>query len=258
MESFKASQASDWAVHGIPAFQDNYLWVVEHGPSQQCLLVDPGSATEVLAWQRTHHRQCTGILLTHHHPDHIGGVETVLTNCESAVPVHGSHSGRISSVNQPVRGGDIFNWQGLTIRVLDVPGHTSDHLAYVIDRTAAGEVLPTPWLFCGDTLFSGGCGRLFEGSAEDMFTSLQKINEMPEQTLVFCAHEYTESNLKFALSIEPDNTDIQNRMREVQRIRTASLSTIPTTLKIERQTNLFIRSKNALELKDLRLKKDQF
>ncbi|MCQ8896291.1 hydroxyacylglutathione hydrolase [Limnobacter humi] len=258
MESFKASQASDWVVHGVPAFQDNYLWIIEHTPSRQCLLVDPGSAPDVLAWLRAHHLQCTGILITHHHLDHIGGVEAILATSDGEVPVFGTRTGRIAAVNQAVDDGSIVTWQGLQIRVLGVPGHTRDHLAYAIEQTTAGERLPVPWLFCGDTLFSAGCGRLFEGTPADMFASLQKINQMPEQTLVFCAHEYTESNLRFALSIEPDNPDIQNRMHEVQRVRTANLSTIPTTLRIERQTNLFVRSKNANELRDLRLKKDQF
>lgn len=253
MESFKSSQVADWTVYGIPAFNDNYLWAIVNGKTNSCIVVDPGCSSSVQSFIDAHGLNLSGILVTHHHPDHIGGVEALLKNNRSGIPVVGTASERISQVNQPVPGGEGFELLGLRFSVLEVPGHTIDHLAFVAWPNSSQA-----WLFCGDTLFAGGCGRLFEGTAEQMFESFQKIKELPDNTLVYCAHEYTESNYRFAAQFSPNDKNIQSRFQEVQEMRTQGISTIPTTLKDERLTNLFMKSKNAIEFKNIRDAKDRF
>lgn len=255
MESFLASRNGDWAVYGLPAFTDNYIWAIAHHGSKACWVVDPGCAETVRKFAAAHALHVKGFLITHHHPDHIGGLTDLLKNCEPATPVYGPASGRIAQVNRPVSDAAKFEAMGLAITAYEVPGHTLDHVAFAV-RWPTEEV--APWLFCGDTLFSAGCGRLFEGTAQQMHESLQKLNGLPGNTLVFCAHEYTESNLRFALSIATDQPVIEKRMREVQEIRSAGHSTIPTTLNEERNSNLFLKAGNANELAVLRKAKDNF
>jgi hydroxyacylglutathione hydrolase len=257
MESFKSSQVSNWSVYGIPAFQDNYLWAIVHEPSKACIVVDPGCATSVQDFLNVHGYHLSGILVTHHHMDHVGGIDALLKQAGKDLPVYGPASGRVAQVNRPVREGDTLDVHCLVAQVIEVPGHTVDHLAYVIelkDTMKSDEV----WMFPGDTLFSAGCGRLFEGSPQQMFESLQKLNQFPANTRVFCAHEYTESNLKFARAYAPGSKNIEERETEVRRVRELGLSTIPTTLGVERLSNLFINATNAAELKKIREVKDNF
>ncbi|HEX4916662.1 MAG TPA: hydroxyacylglutathione hydrolase [Limnobacter sp.] len=256
MESFKSSDIAQWSVHGIPAFQDNYLWAIVHEPTKRACVVDPGCSQSVQSFLDANGYHLSGILVTHHHLDHVGGIPMLIKTHGADLPVYGPASGRIAQVNRPCREGDFVEVLGLSIRVLEVPGHTSDHIAYVAEFGSFGN--EGVWMFCGDTLFSAGCGRLFEGSAEQMFDSLQKLNQFPAHTLVFCAHEYTTANLRFAQAMAPDSANIAKRILEVETIRNRGMSTIPTTLGTERLSNLFMNAKNPIEFKELRESKDRF
>lgn len=257
MESFKSSKILNWSVYGIPAFQDNYLWAIVHEPSKACVVVDPGCGQSVQRFLDSHGYHLSGILVTHHHTDHIGGIDSLLKQTKQSIPVYGPASSRIPQVNHPVKEGDTLDVQCLLCKVIEVPGHTLDHVAYVIelkDTVNSDEV----WMFPGDTLFSGGCGRLFEGNAQQMFNSLQKLNQFPANTRVFCAHEYTESNLKFARAYAPNSKQIEEREIEVRRIRQEGHSTIPSTLNTERLSNLFLNAENPIQFKAIREAKDNF
>lgn len=221
------------------------------------MVVDPGMAQAVQDFLETHNFHLSGILVTHHHPDHIGGIRALVQENGGLMPVYGPAGGRIAEVSAPVREGDTVDVHCLVAQVLEVPGHTRDHIAYVIelkDTMNSKEV----WMFPGDTLFSAGCGRLFEGTAQEMFTSLHKLNQFPGNTLVFCAHEYTESNLQFALAHAPGSANIAARAQEVRRIREQGLPTIPSTLDTERHSNLFLTASDSTELKLVRDSKDNF
>jgi len=217
----------------VPAFKDNYLWLVHDGVN--AAVVDPGAAEPILAALATHHLTLTAILLTHHHADHIGGVPELLRR--APVPVFGPRADGIDAVSVPLAEGDRVNVPGLslTLRVLDVPGHTRGHIAYVRETPGAH------WLFCGDTLFGAGCGRLFEGTPAQMSASLDKLAVLPEDTSVFCAHEYTLANLRFAHAAEPGNDRIEARMVADSERRANDTPTIPSTIGMEKATNPFLR-----------------
>ena len=221
------------------------------------MVVDPGCAKSVQAFMDSHGYHLAGILVTHHHLDHVGGIDQLLNTIGKDIPVYGPATGRVSQVNRPVREGDTVDVHCLVARVLEVPGHTSDHLAYVIElkETMQSDAV---WMFPGDTLFSGGCGRLFEGTGEQMHDSLAKLNRFPAHTLVFCAHEYTESNLRFAHAFAPESESVVLRELEVKAIRSKGLSTIPTTLATERLSNLFLKAQTVEEFKSIRSAKDNF
>lgn len=223
-------------IHTIPAFNDNYLWLLGDQSSGKALVVDPGDSAPVHAALTRLGLTLTDILVTHHHPDHIGGVEALAA--EYGCVVHGPRSDRIPQITHPVSEGDTLRLLGLTFEVLDVPGHTLDHIAYF----CPGGSDQQPWLFCGDTLFAAGCGRLFEGTAEQMHQSLGKLAALPATTRVFCAHEYTLSNLRFAVAVEPDNHTLQTRQSHVQRLREQNIPSVPFTLAEELETNPFLRS----------------
>ena len=215
----------------VPAFDDNYLWLIHDGT--HAAVVDPGDATPILAALETHALSLVAILLTHHHADHIGGVPRLLQH--RRVPVFGPAHENIAAVDHLLVEGDIATIPelGLSLSVLDVPGHTRGHIAYV----AAEQ----QWLFCGDTLFAGGCGRLFEGTPAQMSASLAKLAALPDATQVYCAHEYTMANLRFARAVDPENVTLVERIEREQAKRTRGEPTVPSTIKLEKSTNPFLR-----------------
>lgn len=217
----------------LPAFDDNYIWLLHDGKS--ALVVDPGDAQPVLAALQSEGLQLQGILVTHHHPDHTGGVD-VLRDTTGA-SVFGPALEPMPEPLQRLNGGDTVQLLDLVFQVLDVPGHTAGHIAYFCE--IPGQA---PILFCGDTMFSGGCGRLFEGTAQQMQTSLDLLAALPGATRVCCAHEYTLSNLKFALEIEPDNQQLLAYQSQCQSLREQGLPTLPSTIETERKINPFLRS----------------
>jgi hydroxyacylglutathione hydrolase len=217
----------------VPAFKDNYLWVIHDG--NNAAVVDPGDGEAIGRALDAHQLTLTAILLTHHHADHIGGVGTLLSRQQ--VPVYGPAHDGIDAVTIAVNEGDqldVPGLDGLCFHVLEVPGHTRGHIAYF----RPGD---DPWLFCGDTLFAGGCGRLFEGTPEQMVASLAKLASLPDDTLVFCAHEYTLANLKFAQMVEPANTALAARITTETLKRTQDTPTVPSTIALEKATNPFLR-----------------
>jgi hydroxyacylglutathione hydrolase len=195
--------------------------------------VDPGDAAPILAALERHHLTLAAILLTHHHADHIGGVPQLLQHTK--VPVYGPRNDAIAAVTIPLGEGDRVDLAELSLQlsVLDVPGHTRGHIAYVAQQQG--------WLFCGDTLFAGGCGRLFEGTPAQMMQSLGKLSALPPDTLVYCAHEYTMANLRFAQAVEPGNAALQQRIADEQAKRDRGQPTVPSNIALERQTNPFMR-----------------
>lgn len=209
----------------IPAFQDNYIYLV-HTP-RGLWIVDPGEARPVLEYLESRQLRPTAILCTHHHADHVGGVGALVERY--GLPVFG-HGSRIPQLSHPVAEGSLAI-DGETIQVLEVPGHTLDHIAYLWQDHA----------FCGDTLFAAGCGRIFEGDPQMMYTSLQKLAALPDSTQICCAHEYTESNLRFATAVEPENPTIAERKKQVAQLRAQNRPSLPSTLKEERQSNPFLR-----------------
>ena len=218
----------------LPAFDDNYFWLLHDG--QEALVVDPGDAAPVTEALRRHGLRLTSILVTHHHGDHTGGV-TELRGATGA-QVFGPARERIPPPFTPLHGDDTVQALGITFRVIDVPGHTAGHIAYFADAVDGA-----PLLFCGDTLFSGGCGRIFEGTPAQMLASLDTLAALPADTRVGCAHEYTLSNLRFARAVEPGNTALAQYQQHCQALREAGTPTLPTTIGTERAINPFLRSR---------------
>jgi hydroxyacylglutathione hydrolase len=223
----------------VPAFEDNYIWVVSDG--RNAIAVDPGEAGPVRAYLAQRGWRLAAILLTHHHKDHVGGVADLLNGQD--VPVYGPASealGPVDSVVRRVAGGDRVQLDApaLELAVIDVPGHTSGHIAYFQAADPAG----TPHLFCGDTLFACGCGRLFEGTPAQMLASLDSLAALPGNTQVHCAHEYTLSNIRFALACDPDNAALRDWSRAASALRERGVPTLPTTIAHERAVNPFLRA----------------
>jgi len=217
----------------LPAFADNYIWMLQDG--QRALVVDPGDAQPVLQALQQEGVQLQAILVTHHHGDHTGGVAALREATGAAV--FGPTQEPMPEPLQRVAGGDTVRLLDMDFLVLDVPGHTAGHIAYLAHP--AGE---DPLLFCGDTLFSAGCGRLFEGTPEQMQASLARLAALPGATRVCCAHEYTLSNLKFALEVEPDNAVLVRHAEHCQALRAQNRPTLPSTIATEQQINPFLRS----------------
>ncbi len=218
-------------IEAIPAFQTNYIWALIEG--KDCLLVDPGSAAEPLDFLAREGLALRGLLLTHHHHDHIGGVDEILTRYP--VPVWGPVDSRIAQVTHRVEHGDRFTTDSPTLdwRVIETPGHTTTHIVFVTDQLA----------LVGDTLFSAGCGRLFEGTPEQMQHSLDRLAALPDDTVIYCAHEYTRDNCRFALAVEPDNPALKARAAQVDKLRQAGRITLPSTLGEEKTYNPFMRTR---------------
>lgn len=216
----------------ISAFQDNYIWVLSDEEGK-CVIVDPGEAAPVLKAIVQSQWQPVAILLTHHHADHVGGVQQ-LKETYPDIAVYGPAEIKIPGITQVVKEGDNLRLLDHDFSVIATPGHTLGHVSYY----------SLPYLFCGDTLFSAGCGRLFEGTADQMYHSFQRINQLPPETLICCAHEYTESNVTFALSLLPEDKHINRFYREVKVLRAENRSTLPSTLANERQVNVFLRTED--------------
>ncbi|MDR1936666.1 MAG: hydroxyacylglutathione hydrolase [Candidatus Accumulibacter sp.] len=217
----------------IPALKDNYIWLLRKDAS--AAVVDPGDAAPVIDVLQGEGLSLAAILVTHHHQDHQGGIDGLLAHAPSAT-VFGPAQEFITGRTHPLRGGERVRLAApgldlLDLQVIAVPGHTLGHLAYY------GE----GGLFCGDTLFAGGCGRLFEGTPRAMFASLERLAALPGDTRVYCAHEYTEANLRFALAVEPGNRALRRRADEVAAMRAKGLPTLPSTLAVEKASNPFLR-----------------
>jgi hydroxyacylglutathione hydrolase len=216
----------------LPAFADNYIWMLHDGA--QAVVVDPGDAEPVGAALDRLQLQLSAILVTHHHPDHVGGVDALRPRLNG--PVYGPAREAIPQPYTPLNGGDVVTVLGLRFEVFDVPGHTAGHIAYVQRGTHTA-----PLLFCGDTLFSAGCGRLFEGTPAQMLDSLSRLAALPGDTRVCCTHEYTLSNLRFATAVEADNPAIASHTAQCQSLRAQGQPTLPSTIDVERQINPFLR-----------------
>jgi hydroxyacylglutathione hydrolase len=241
--------SQDLKVSLIPVLQDNYVFVIERG--QQAAVVDPAVADPVIEALERRGLELVAILHTHHHSDHIGGTPGLLQRWPKArVIASAADRSRIPLQTEGVAAGDHINLLGQNVEVLEVPGHTRCHLAFVLAE--AGH------LFCGDTLFAGGCGRLFEGSAAQMHQSLQTLAALPDATRIWCAHEYTEANLRWAVEQQPNDPGLVERLEDVRQRRSRGEATIPSTISLEKATNLFVRAASAEELAALRHHKDQW
>ncbi|AEF55146.1 hydroxyacylglutathione hydrolase [Marinomonas posidonica] len=216
----------------LPAFQDNYIWIIRHNDTSLIWAIDPGDANVVLDYCQQHGKQLAGILITHHHKDHTGGVAKLKERFQCPVfgPAHLTHL-----ITHPLSEGDQVDIFDRPFRVIETPGHTLDHLCYFSDQA-------TPLLFSGDTLFRGGCGRIMEGTAEQMLSAMQKISALPDETLVYCTHEYTLANYRFALSLEPNNPALREANDHCQILRQQAQVTLPSKLDLEKKTNPFLRS----------------
>lgn len=220
-------------IDALPAFTDNYIWLLQDAEQRRCAVVDPGDAAPVEAWLAANPGwQLSDILITHHHFDHVGGVERL--KAVTGARVLGPANEKIPARDLPLRDGDLVEILGYSFDVVEVPGHTLGHIAYIQPEQH--------WLFCGDTLFAGGCGRLFEGTPEQMHASLSRLAALPEQTQVFCTHEYTLSNLRFAAAVEPENPEISQRVEQVSQWREIGQISLPSSIGLERATNPFLRS----------------
>ncbi len=217
-------------VEAVPAFQDNYIWLARAASESRCLVVDPGEATGVIDHLRRNDLSLGAILITHHHPDHTGGITALKNHFD--VPVYGPAREPIPHCDHPVTEGDKIAVCGLELAVMETPGHTLGHVVY------SGQGLA----FTGDTLFTAGCGRLFEGTPEQMLQSLKRIAALPDTTWVYCAHEYTLDNLRFARLVEPDNPNIRARVEREAARRSRGEATVPAPLGVERDTNPFLRT----------------
>jgi len=248
----------------LPAFKDNYIFLIHDQSSEKTAVVDPGDAYVVMKALKAKNWSLDVILVTHHHLDHIGGNLKLIEEFGCQVIGFEADSTRIPGITHLVSEGQTISFGKSKAYTLEVPGHTRGHIAYWFKKDLA--------LFCGDTLFAMGCGRLFEGSAKQMWTSLEKLSQLPPNTRVYCAHEYTQANGQFALKIEAENKDLQKRMENVTQLRRANKPSLPSTIDLELKTNPFLRttspeirknlnlneSKNWQVFAEIRRLKDQF
>ena len=234
----------------IPMLSDNYSWLLKESVSGKVAIVDPAEAAPAIAAIDAAGGKLDMILLTHHHADHVDGVPTLVAKYHPAVVGNAADAHRLPKLDIALHEGDSVDFGAAKARMIDTPGHTLGHISYYI---ADGGIL-----LCGDTMFSMGCGRLFEGAAKDMFCSMAKYEDLPDSTLVCAGHEYTASNARFALAMDPNNKALQERAAEVAAMRAAGKPTLPVTLGTERATNPFLRAPDAESLRKLRAAKDSF
>ena len=243
------------SLHALPVLQDNVIWLWVRG--RNAAVVDPAVAAPVQDWLEKHQLQLQTVLQTHHHADHIGGTPELLERWpEATVVAAGADRERIPFQTVSVGDGDRITVLDQPVDVLDVAAHTRAHIAFYVPVDPAEE--QRPMLFCGDTLFAGGCGRLFEGSPAQMHRAMQRLAMLPETTQVCCAHEYTEANLAWSVEQRPEDQAITERYRTVQAMRSRGELTLPSSIGIERRTNLFMRAETAEDLAVLRSHKDHW
>lgn len=226
--------------HSICAFKDNYIWAIVENTLNQAIIVDPGDASPALDFLHKNNLELAAILITHKHADHSGGICELLSHYPNA-PVFAHETENISGVTNHISAQDKIHLENFScdFTVIEIPGHTLGHVAFY----------SAPYLFCGDTLFGAGCGRVFEGTPEQMLASLKKLSSLPDDTFVYCGHEYTVANLKFSLHVEPDNNDVQKRLKIAETDRSHNKPTVPSTMQLEKKTNPFLRceSKTIIE-----------
>ena len=226
-------------IEPIEAFSDNYIWLLT--TNEGSIVFDPGESQNLLKILKENNLNLKAILITHHHFDHTGGINEILS--EKSIDVYGPIN-NIDSINIRVTNESKINLLGIEFEIIEIPGHTLDHIAYYSENNG------DPILFCGDTLFAGGCGRVFEGTFKQMYDSLSILKQLPLNTKIYCGHEYTESNLEFAKSVEPLNHNIISRYNDVIELRKKGIPTLPTTIELELETNPFLR----LDIKDVQEK----
>jgi hydroxyacylglutathione hydrolase len=219
-------------IEPIKAFDDNYIWLMT--TNEGSIVIDPGECVNLIKIIEQKNIKLDAILITHHHHDHTGGIEELLIKYPY-LNVYGPNN-NIDSIKSRLIDGGLLNVIGIDFEIIEIPGHTLDHIAYF------ANINNSPILFCGDTLFAGGCGRVFEGTFDQMYESLMKLKKLPQNTRIYCGHEYTINNLKFAKEVEPDNIDLITRYNDVLDLRKNNIPTLPSTLSIELKTNPFLRA----------------
>ena len=236
-------------VTAVPVLSDNYVWLIHDAESGETAAVDPSVADPVLSAAEAQGLRITQVLNTHWHPDHTGGNDAIrdATCCTITGPAEAE---RVSKMDRIVSEGDRIQFGGSEAIVWDIPAHTAGHIALYFEDEGM--------IFVGDTMFAMGCGRLFEGTAEQMYANMQRIAALPEDVRIYCGHEYTLANARFAANFDPDNADVARRLEQVSTMRDAGRITLPTTVADERATNPFVRARNAQEFAELRTAKDSF
>jgi len=236
-------------VTAVPVLSDNYVWLIHDAESGETAAVDPSVADPVLSAAEAQGLRITQVLNTHWHPDHTGGNDAIrdATCCTITGPAEAE---RVSKMDRIVSEGDRIQFGGSEAIVWDIPAHTAGHIALYFEDEGM--------IFVGDTMFAMGCGRLFEGTAEQMYANMQRIAALPEDVRIYCGHEYTLANARFAANFDPDNADVARRLEQVSAMRDAGRITLPTTVADERATNPFVRARNAQEFAELRTAKDSF
>lgn len=235
-------------IYQIPALIDNYIYILH--AEERTAIIDPSESKNAIAFLQQHDWRLGYILNTHHHFDHVGGNEEIKQHKQCLIYASEYDQERIPGCDRGLKEGDVINLGHHKIEVINIPGHTKGHIAYYLPEDGV--------LFCGDTLFSMGCGRVFEGTMEQLYNSLQKIKMLPDDTSVYCAHEYTVKNIEFALTLDPENKDLQEKLTEAKAKRSAGKSTVPSFLGDEKKYNPFLKAKSLEEFKEIRLKKDDF
>lgn len=238
----------------IPALSDNYIWLAHDDASGDTIVVDPAVAEPVLEAAAARGWTISAIWNTHWHPDHTGGNAAIKAATGCVVIAPAAEAAKIPTADRLVGEGDMVKLGDFTAQILAVPAHTAGHIAYHLPD--AGDDAGV--IFVGDTLFAMGCGRLFEGTADQMFANMQRLAALPGDTIVYCAHEYTQSNGRYALTAEPDNADLAARMAQVDAMRAQGQPTVPTTITLERATNPFMRATSVQQLAERRAAKDSF